>query len=44
MNYHCRSCGTSKRTAKAMDAHIIRCAKRMARKDKKDAKKRQKGK
>jgi len=34
MEYHCNTCGTSKKTAKAMDAHILRCQKRNARKDK----------
>ena len=37
MNYHCNTCGATKRTAKAMDRHIVRC-------QKKDAKKRKKGK
>ena len=28
MNYHCNTCGTTKRTAQAMDRHIIRCEKK----------------
>lgn len=37
MSYHC-ACGVSKRTAKAMDKHLVRCEKRMAKQRKKQEK------